>query len=299
MKALKFLFIFSVVVCVTSISCNTDPCKETFCLNGGDCFEGDCQCPSGYTGVNCEIELNNGASGGGSNPDPNCDTCTWALDGECDNGLPGSVTALCPVGTDCTDCANIGGGGSSGYSCINSVCTSVSTGAQYSTLTLCQGSCQSGGGNSSGYSCINSVCTSVNSGAQYSNLTLCQSNCNVNTSGYNCNNGNCNFVNSGAQFSSLALCENNCALPQLMVWNSNPTPCPAGAGNTISVYIDNGYVGGLNQYADSAPNCGASGAITREVSVGIHTVRAECGSTTWPSTQVNVTSLGCWKFELK
>ncbi len=32
------------------------------------------------------------------------DTCPSANDGECDDGGEGSVFALCPLGTDCTDC---------------------------------------------------------------------------------------------------------------------------------------------------------------------------------------------------
>jgi len=32
------------------------------------------------------------------------ETCTRARDGECDDGGPGSVSSLCTLGTDCTDC---------------------------------------------------------------------------------------------------------------------------------------------------------------------------------------------------
>ena len=32
------------------------------------------------------------------------DTCVWAMDGECDDGGPGSAYSLCDLGTDCTDC---------------------------------------------------------------------------------------------------------------------------------------------------------------------------------------------------
>jgi len=32
------------------------------------------------------------------------DTCTYANDGDCDDGSPGSLTSLCALGTDCGDC---------------------------------------------------------------------------------------------------------------------------------------------------------------------------------------------------
>ncbi len=32
------------------------------------------------------------------------DTCTYAADGECDDGGPGSSYSVCELGTDCTDC---------------------------------------------------------------------------------------------------------------------------------------------------------------------------------------------------
>src|SRR5690606_18468421 len=37
-------------------SCNSDECKDVVCQNGGTCVGGNCVCPSGYEGVNCETE---------------------------------------------------------------------------------------------------------------------------------------------------------------------------------------------------------------------------------------------------
>ena len=31
-------------------------------------------------------------------------TCSFASDGECDDGGSGSITSLCDLGTDCNDC---------------------------------------------------------------------------------------------------------------------------------------------------------------------------------------------------
>ncbi|GAB5543027.1 MAG: hypothetical protein SangKO_027870 [Sandaracinaceae bacterium] len=35
------------------------------------------------------------------------DSCEFALDGECDDGRPGSITGYCALNTDCTDCASV------------------------------------------------------------------------------------------------------------------------------------------------------------------------------------------------
>jgi hypothetical protein len=52
---------------------------------------------------------------------PTCsDDCVYALDGECDDGGPGSDTAACGLGTDCGDCGARGAPPSSGgpYACV-------------------------------------------------------------------------------------------------------------------------------------------------------------------------------------
>jgi hypothetical protein len=42
---------------------------------------------------------------------PGCtNTCGTAFDNECDDGGPGSLYAICPLGTDCNDCGPRGGG---------------------------------------------------------------------------------------------------------------------------------------------------------------------------------------------
>jgi hypothetical protein len=37
-------------------ACVPQPCAEVTCLNGGTCDSGDCVCPDGYEGPNCETE---------------------------------------------------------------------------------------------------------------------------------------------------------------------------------------------------------------------------------------------------
>lgn len=36
------------------ISCNKDSCKDSICLNGGNCVNGICQCAPGYSGTHCD-----------------------------------------------------------------------------------------------------------------------------------------------------------------------------------------------------------------------------------------------------
>lgn len=55
-------FIFSLLLCLTFYSCKKemnepDLCENIACLNGGFCENGTCNCPEGFTGDNCEIEV--------------------------------------------------------------------------------------------------------------------------------------------------------------------------------------------------------------------------------------------------
>ncbi len=37
-------------------SCESDPCKDVACLNGGTCISGTCDCATGYEGTDCSTE---------------------------------------------------------------------------------------------------------------------------------------------------------------------------------------------------------------------------------------------------
>jgi hypothetical protein len=91
-----------------------------------------------------------------------------------------------------------------------------------------------------------------------------------------------------------------------------PTPTPAPTTGQIAVYttrattqtgsttvtIDNVTAGSLTTYFTSAPTCGASGTVTKTLSVGSHTLSAADGTLTWGPTTFSITAGGCVTFAL-
>ncbi len=54
-----FFLAFPMAALIAAASCeksNPDPCEGVTCQNGGACLEGKCQCPTGFTGANCETQ---------------------------------------------------------------------------------------------------------------------------------------------------------------------------------------------------------------------------------------------------
>jgi hypothetical protein len=59
MKSIKHIALgafltISAFCAVLYTSCTKDKCKDVTCQNGGTCSDGNCVCPTGVTGTNCE-----------------------------------------------------------------------------------------------------------------------------------------------------------------------------------------------------------------------------------------------------
>jgi len=250
LRVLLFLLTLSLVAGLSS--CDEDKCESQYCLNGGTCVEGDCHCPTGYTGEHCETKI--------ANPGYVCSSgsCTYVPDGANYATLSACQAACSPP--------------PGGYNCVSGNCTQVSGSGQYSTLGACQAACGSQqlgqvvfwetsatGGQCSATnvtiggstqqitqfstttpSCGAAGCATftLNPGTyNYSancsgttktgSVTIYANQCSTvqlvwtttSQSGYNCVSGNCNYVTSNAQYPSLAACQSACSGPQTATIN--------------------------------------------------------------------------------
>ncbi len=57
MKKIIFFSALLLAFSMATSSCKKDPCKDSYCLNGGACIDGDCKCPEGFSGEHCQTEV--------------------------------------------------------------------------------------------------------------------------------------------------------------------------------------------------------------------------------------------------
>jgi hypothetical protein len=77
MKNLKSLLFGTALMAFSAVtvlsSCEPDPCKDVVCQNGGNCdLDGNCVCPSGFQGTNCEVKSNSVFTGTNLTGDDGC-----------------------------------------------------------------------------------------------------------------------------------------------------------------------------------------------------------------------------------
>jgi len=101
MKSFQLFFLFFLLIFI--IGCGPDLCEDVEC-GIGDCVEGFCDCPIGFSGINCEIEECFGVGCINGDCDPQTETCN------CDSYYFGeSCNMLCINGEflngDC-NCSN-------------------------------------------------------------------------------------------------------------------------------------------------------------------------------------------------
>lgn len=197
-------------------------CSSTTCLNNGVCLQLTatsyvCNCASGFSGTNCEINLatlcstNNGGCASGS-------TCYVEL-------TTFALRCVCPplvTGARCDQALNPCFDASGLSTCKNGgTCTSISSYPYYSC------SCVSGFyGTQCELSGAASICTDQNPSLCYSYAQRGNCNC-YNWFGYvrdycrySCNN--CGFTTCVDRYSECSYLANNCALLAL----TQPHPCP-------------------------------------------------------------------------
>lgn len=56
--ALSAMLTIGAFSAVTYTACTKDECEDVVCNNGGTCVSGNCSCPSGYEGNQCETRSN-------------------------------------------------------------------------------------------------------------------------------------------------------------------------------------------------------------------------------------------------
>src|SRR6267154_1017735 len=77
-----FVTIFSLLLVVSA--CKKDSCRNNLCENGGVCIDGSCNCPTGYSGVHCELTcIGMNCKNGGACIDGKCICASRFEGGDC------------------------------------------------------------------------------------------------------------------------------------------------------------------------------------------------------------------------
>ncbi len=104
---LFWLFCVSAILLLAP-SCSKDACDGVVCQNGGNCVEGNCECPPGFSGASCEIkDLCFGVT---------CQNGGNCVDGTCDCP-PGFSGVSCEIEDLCFNVTCENGG-----TCIDGIC---------------------------------------------------------------------------------------------------------------------------------------------------------------------------------
>ncbi len=249
-------------------------------------------------------------------PDVTCNYVQWTGTVDCGTGkYPISNTICCPSGSPfsfngnycyktCLDAYNVANGatiyryndGNTGSSSSSS--SSSSSGSGVCNYVQWSGTADCGSGF---YPYSNDKCCPTGSPFSF-NGNYCYTTCEA---AKNAANGatvyRYNDTNTGSSSSSSSSSGGTVTTGTLIVWNSKSTPCPAGSGTVVDVYIAGSYAGGIGSYCTSAPSCTASSncAIKRTLDPGNYSVSAKCGTTTWPVGTATIVKGGCFQIQLQ
>jgi hypothetical protein len=89
---------------VTTFTPDGETAVEAVSICMGQSCLGDCTASGPVAGSGGVGGVSGEGGVGGVPPGPGCDDSCGLVDAECDDGGPGAITNICPLGTDCTDC---------------------------------------------------------------------------------------------------------------------------------------------------------------------------------------------------